>query len=112
MGDREHAAFARAVVVAAAFMAAVAALTMLLCGCAAETDEVRTEETRATYPCPLDAHTYDAPAWWPACKEVKEVCDPRTNQRWWVLRINNGKAYGVDMDQYVVLPVEPARSEQ
>ena len=55
-----------------------------------------------SYPCPLDAHTYDSPNWFPECSRVMEVADTRTNQRWWVLKtIEAGKI------DYVVLPVTP-----
>ena len=50
---------------------------------------------------PLDAISYDPPAWMPGCYEAYRIYDRTNGQQWWVLVMQNGK-YDAN---YVVLPI-------
>ena len=48
--------------------------------------------------CPLDAVSYDAPAWMPECVRCQRVTDRITGRRWWLLTMSDGS--------HVVLPLD------
>ena len=81
----------------------VALATILLCGCvpvedapAAMLPPDNVNATEHANGMPLDAISYDPPAWMPTCESVYMICDRTTGERWWLLRMTSG--------QYVELP--------
>lgn len=53
-------------------------------------------DTVAQNGMPLDAISYDAPAWMPGCCRSYRVYDRTNGEQWWLLVMNDG---------YVVLPI-------
>lgn len=93
-----------------AYLMLFVVLTWVLCGCAADTASTAHADDDADYSiqAPFDAHRYDPPEWWGDCEEVLEVADTRTNQRWWVLRMNRSMTGSyAESDNYIVMPIEP-----
>ena len=85
----------------------IAACVLALCGCVPIEDveaemlpPEQTEQTTEHAPgMPLDAISYDPPAWMPSCEEAYRVYDRTNGQQWWVL---------VMWQDYVVLPIDGA----
>lgn len=98
MGELFKDARVRAVLTFVAFLVAVAALALVVCGCD------RTEDGKRM-PAPLDCAVYDVPEYMDGVRDIRQVIDTRTGQRWWLLRLNGGS------NEYVVLPVDGTVSE-
>jgi hypothetical protein len=87
---------------------AIAACVMALCGCVPiedveaemlppeQTGQARELATEHANGMPLDAISYDPPAWMPSCYKAYRIYDRTSGQQWWVLVMGNG---------YVVLPI-------
>ena len=74
----------------------VVVLVFGLRGC--DPDRPTTPTTPTAGGCPLDAVSYDAPAWMPECVRCQKVTDRITGCRWWVLTMSDGA--------HVVLPLD------
>lgn len=89
--------------------AVAVACTLALCACVPiedtdaamlppeQTGQARELATEHTDGMPLDAISYDPPAWMPVCEDVYRVYDRTNGRQWWLLRMTSG--------QYVVLPI-------
>ena len=84
-------------------------LTWVFCGCTPDTRSTsHSDHEDDLVQAPFDAQRYAPPEWWGECKDVWEVADTRTNQRWFVLRMNNEPITASWFSEsYVVLPIEP-----
>jgi hypothetical protein len=75
----------------------VAGCVLALCGCdTAEADTIKNANGM-----PLDAISYDPPAWMDLCTRAYKVYDRTTGDAWWLLVMNGGS-------KYVVLPLDEA----
>lgn len=87
--------------------AIIAATVFALCGCvpvedvdAAMLPPEQAEQTTEHAPgMPLDAISYDPPAWMPSCYKAYRIYDRTSGQQWWVL---------VMWQDYIVLPIDGA----
>ena len=91
-------------------LVAAIAVAIALCGCVPVVSASQLPPTPPTdviedmprqNGMPLDAISYDTPAWMPGCYEAYRIYDRANGQQWWVLAIQNGK-YDTS---YVVLPI-------
>ena len=89
-------------------LVAAIVVAITLCGCVPieDTDAAmlppgQTEVTEHANGMPLDAISYDPPAWLPECYKAYRIYDRTNGQQWWVLAIDD---YGVGTD-WVVLPI-------
>ena len=87
-------------------LVAAIAVAIALCGCVPIVSAAQLPETPPTdviedmprqNGMPLDAISYDPPAWMPTCENAYKICDRTTDDSWWLLRMTSG--------QYVVLPI-------
>lgn len=100
-----------ALVALAIMVIVVAACVAALCGCIPlsvedvdaamlppeQTGQERELVTEHADGMPLDAISYDPPAWMHGCYETYRVYDRTNGEQWWVLVMGNG---------YVVLPID------